>query len=81
MFSNFVQINEALLGVTSSRWYSDPVRSNHHILTTAVPIKHQNQVIAVLVAEQSSEQTAGLTDQAFSRLFVLINEGFLSSLV
>jgi len=62
---------DAQQGIASSHWYRDPERSDHHILSTAMPIKHQGKVIAVLVAEQSSEQTAGLTDQAFSRLFLL----------
>ncbi|MEH6358579.1 MAG: ATP-binding protein [Pseudomonadales bacterium] len=70
-FTERAEVKEALQGAVSSRWYRDPNRSDHHILTTAVPIEHEGQAIAVLVAEQSSEQTAGLTDQAFSRLFLL----------
>lgn len=65
------EVNNALLGASSSRWYQEPTRSTHHLLTTAVPIFADDQVIAVLIAEQSSEQTAALTDQAFSRLFLL----------
>jgi len=65
------EFSAAQQGTGKSHWYRDPQRSDHHILSTAMPITHAGQVIAVLVAEQSSEQTAGLTDQAFSRLFLL----------
>ena len=63
--------SDAQQGTVTSHWYRDPQRSDHHILSTAMPIKHDGEVIAILIAEQSSEQTAGLTDQAFSRLFLL----------
>jgi len=70
-YSERDEVKNALLGTASSRWYKEPGRSNHHLLATAVPVSVDNTTVAVLVAEQSSEQTAALTDQAFSRLFLL----------
>lgn len=70
-FKDREEVSSALAGDAGSRWYRDPVRSSQQILTTAVPVKYEGETVAVLVAEQSSEQTAGLTDQAFSRLFLL----------
>ena len=70
-YSDRDEVKNALLGTASSRWYKEPDRSNHHLLATAVPVSVDNRTVAVLVAEQSSEQTAALTDQAFSRLFLL----------
>lgn len=69
-FKERKEVSAALAGDTDSRWYRDPVRSSQQILTTAVPVKYEGETVAVLVAEQSSEQTAGLTDQAFSRLLL-----------
>ncbi len=71
---NFLKRNEvanAFNDKTSSQWYRDSYSTNHYVLATAVPIIHQGKVISILISEQSSEQTAALTDQAFSRLFIL----------
>jgi len=70
-YTGHQEFSEAQQGRGTSHWYRDPQRSDHHILSTAMPIKHDDEVIAILIAEQSSEKTAGLTDQAFSRLFLL----------
>ena len=70
-FSAREEFSTARTGSISSRWYRDPNRSNHQLLATATPVLDHGQVIAVLLAEQSSEQTAALTDQAFSQLFGL----------
>jgi len=70
-YAGHPEFAKAQQGTGTSHWYRDPQRSDHHILSTAIPIKHDGEVIAILIAEQSSEQTAGLTDQAFSRLFLL----------
>jgi two-component system, OmpR family, sensor histidine kinase ChvG len=70
-YTGHQEFTGAQQGTVTSHWYRDPQRSDHHILSTAMPIKYDGEVIAILIAEQSSEQTAGLTDQAFSRLFLL----------
>ncbi len=71
---NFFGRNEfkrARKGQSSSLWYKDPLKDHHHVLANAEPIFLDGQVAAILIAEQSSEQTATLTDQAFGRLFSL----------
>ena len=71
---NFLQRKEfkqARDGANGSLWYNDPLRDKHHILANAAPVLVNDQVAAILIAEQSSEQTATLTDQAFNRLFSL----------
>ncbi|MEZ5524046.1 MAG: ATP-binding protein [Pseudomonadales bacterium] len=70
-FSEREEVQAALAGQTGRSWYRDSQRSSHQILTMAAPVIHEGNPVAILVAEQSSEQTAGLTDQAFSRLFLL----------
>ncbi len=70
-YSSRDEVVSALEGATTSQWYRDAERATHHILTAAVPIKVDDRIVAVVIAEQSSEQTAALTDQAFSRLFLL----------
>jgi dedicated sortase system histidine kinase len=70
-YSGRDEVASALSGATASQWYRDAERTTHHILTAAVPVTVDDRVVAVVVAEQSSEQTAALTDQAFSRLFLL----------
>ncbi|WP_101756897.1 ATP-binding protein [Oceanicoccus sp. KOV_DT_Chl] len=63
------EFKKALTGQSSTMWYNDPLRTNQHFLTNAEPIFINGAIAAILIAEQSSEQTATLTDQAFSRLF------------
>lgn len=70
-YANQPEFSQASEGLASSHWYPDPQRSDHLILSTATPVLYQGNVIAVLIAEQSSEQTAALTDRAFSRLFLM----------
>ena len=70
-FSQRREFQRAGDGHSSSLWYKDPYRDKHHILATAEAVLLNGQVAAVLIAEQSSEQTATLTDRAFNRLFSL----------
>ncbi|MGK0500960.1 MAG: dedicated sortase system histidine kinase [Oceanicoccus sp.] len=65
------EFKRAAAGQSSATWYKNSLRANHHILTHAEPIFVNDNVVAILLAEQSSEQTASLTDQAFNRLFSL----------
>ncbi|MCR8922717.1 ATP-binding protein [Dasania sp. GY-MA-18] len=66
------EIQQALQQQLSSQHYQDGNRSNHRIIASAAPIllntETGTQIIASLVAEQSSEQMAALTDSAFKRL-------------
>ena len=71
-FSEHREFAAAVKGDAGSLWYRDPHHSNYQLLSSAVPIVDQEgHIDAVLLAEQSSEQTAALTDRAFSRLFLL----------
>lgn len=70
-FSQRTEHTAARQGLASSTWYQDPQKSDHYLLATAIPIMSDDKTVAVLIAEQSSEQTAALTDQALSRLFLL----------
>ncbi|WP_019529013.1 proteobacterial dedicated sortase system histidine kinase [Dasania marina] len=66
------EIQQAFQQQVSSQHYRDSSRRNHRIIASAAPIQlhteNGSRVIASLVAEQSSEQMAALTDTAFKRL-------------
>ncbi len=70
-FSARKEFQQALGGRSSSIWYKYPYSSKQNILANAEAVYLNGKVAAVLIAEQSSEQTATLTDQAFNRLFSL----------
>ena len=70
-FSQRQEFKQAKDGANASLWYNDSLRAKHHILANAAPVLVNGQLAAILIAEQSSEQTATLTDQAFNRLFSL----------
>ncbi|CAH0991977.1 Adaptive-response sensory-kinase SasA [Sinobacterium norvegicum] len=57
----------ALIGQPSSRWYN-LATGNQKLLSTAVPIIHNGDVIGSLIGQQSSERFLSLTDGAFSKL-------------
>jgi dedicated sortase system histidine kinase len=65
------EISKAFDGFSSSVWYRDSLRPNQLLLASATPIIEQDTIVAVLLAEQSSEQLAALSDGAFSRLLLL----------
>ncbi len=64
--------------LSASQWYlprntdeNSLVETSHHILASAAPIfGPSNRLLGAIVAEQSSQQTSDLTDQAFNRLFL-----------
>jgi len=60
----------ALTGKNSAAWYAAEQGSPQKLLSAAAPVFNQDQVVAVVVAEQNSEQYLSLTDQAFSRLLL-----------
>jgi dedicated sortase system histidine kinase len=64
-------ISQSLQGLNSSTWYQDPSRPNQHILSVVSPIYQDDEVMGMLVSEQSSEQFTALSDSAFSHLLLL----------
>lgn len=64
------EINNALISIADSQWYASPLDSTESLLSVAVPIVVNNQVIAVVLAEQSSDRFAALTDEAFNQLLL-----------
>ncbi len=69
--SQRMEVKTALTGLSASHWYRDVERQDYQLLSSAVPIHADGHLQAILVAEQSSEQTSALTDSAFNRLFSL----------
>jgi len=70
-YGSRVEVANALSGALLSQRYRSSESSAHNILASAAPILRDGRVVGVIVAEQSSEQTAALTDKAFSRLLGL----------
>ncbi|MFT7129183.1 MAG: two-component system sensor histidine kinase ChvG [Gammaproteobacteria bacterium] len=74
------EINAALAGKTATAWYRDPSSNSQYIIASASPIIKQrdgnansldkDQIIAVVVTEQSSEKMVALSDNAFNRLLL-----------
>jgi signal transduction histidine kinase len=62
------EISAALQGATAMQWYKREQRSDQHLLASAAPIYHNNEIAAVLVLEKSSEPFLTLTDAAFTTL-------------
>jgi len=58
----------ALDNQSASHWYRQKELANQSILSVAAPITVNQQVMAAVVVEQSSEQFLALTDRAFNRL-------------
>ncbi|MFA7555701.1 MAG: ATP-binding protein [Spongiibacteraceae bacterium] len=79
-FSERLEVIRGFDGHSNSRWYKDPEHSSQNILAVAVPVFHnkaeateanKQNIIGVVVAEQSSEQLAALSDNAFNKLLAL----------
>jgi dedicated sortase system histidine kinase len=70
-FADRPEVGASLKGQASAHWYRDSQNPALTLLAQATPIYQQQQLLGILVAEQSSEQSAALTDQAMSRLFQL----------
>ena len=66
-----VEITEALGGNEFSQWYRYLYSNFKMLLSVAVPIYSDGQVIAVLQAEQSSDNFLSLADNAFARLLYM----------
>lgn len=65
-----VEVQRAFEGSNTSQWYRETSRSDHRVLASSAAIRNaQQEVIAVIVSEQSSEHLAALSDNAFHRLF------------
>ncbi|MBL4827848.1 MAG: GHKL domain-containing protein [Spongiibacteraceae bacterium] len=64
------ELHSALNNTPDKQWYSDPSNSSHSILSVAVPIMVQGEIIAAVVAEQSSNRFVALTDSAFNQLLL-----------
>lgn len=69
------EVTAALEGKAASVWYQATDRSDRYIVASAAPIFYSNVpesgVAGAIIAEQSSEQMAALSDRAFSRLLSL----------
>ncbi|MEM8564721.1 MAG: ATP-binding protein, partial [Pseudomonadota bacterium] len=66
--ANGNEVRSALSGIESTVRYRKDEDSTRTILSTAVPIVHDDMVMGAVVARQSSEQYLSLTDRAFSKL-------------
>jgi two-component system sensor histidine kinase ChvG len=62
------EVAAALNGQASSRWYKSSERKNTSILSVASPIRFDNNIVGVVIAEQSSDRLLAQTDKAFSQL-------------
>ena len=69
-FDNRVEFIASTQGNHQSQWYADTGYRNRSILATAVPVIIEGEVIASVVAEQTSDRFLALTSEAFSRLFL-----------
>ena len=69
-FNDRSEFIDSKLGRNQSQWYADTSYRNRSILATAVPVTIAGEVIATVVAEQTSDRFLALTSEAFSRLFV-----------
>ena len=58
----------AMTGDASAGWYAAPEYPGLKMLTAAAPVFNGDEVAAVVVADQNSEQYLSLTDRAFNRL-------------
>ena len=65
------EIRQALTGKIHSHWYRLNEYSDMAITASAAPIIFEGKVVAAIISENSSEQMAALSDQAFSRLLLL----------
>ena len=65
------EVINAFNGDSKSAWYKDSSQPNFHVISSAVPIIEGDDIVGVLVAEQSSAQLTALADSAFSRLLVI----------
>lgn len=76
---NRAEVAAAMRGVSKNQshhaWYAIDEQSNNYVLSSAAAIRadtgEQSKIVGVIVAEQSSEQLATLTDSAFNRLLLL----------
>ena len=62
------ELHNALSKIPASQWYSDASSTSHTILSVAIPVIVNNQVVAAVLAEQSSDRFVALTDKAFNQL-------------
>jgi dedicated sortase system histidine kinase len=62
------EVITALNGNAASHWYNSSGRKNTSILSVTTPIKVGNDIVGVIIAEQSSDRLLAQTDQAFSQL-------------
>ena len=65
---NGVEVDAALTGAVTSRWYRNIEYTDRTMISTAAPIMDGEDVIGAVIIRQSSEQYLSLTDQAFSHL-------------
>jgi len=63
-------IKQALINQQSTSWYKPP-RSNNAIISASHPIIIDENVVAVVIADQSSDAILTLTNKALSRLISL----------
>ncbi|MFT5710435.1 MAG: two-component system sensor histidine kinase ChvG [Halioglobus sp.] len=65
---NQEEITAVMSGAATSRWYKNVDAASRTLLSTAAPIRNNNQVIGAVLIRQSNEEYLSLTDKAFSRL-------------
>ncbi len=72
-------IKQALANKESTSWYK-PIRSNNAIVSASYPVVIDEQVVAVVIADQSSDAILTLTNKALSRLISLSSIAILISI-
>jgi len=65
---NQEEVMAAISGTATSRWYKNAEATDRTLLSSAAPIRNDNQVIGAVLIRQSNEEYLSLTDEAFSRL-------------
>jgi two-component system sensor histidine kinase ChvG len=65
---NQEEVTAVMSGAATSRWYKNAEATGRTLLSTAAPIRNDNQVIGAVLIRQSNEEYLSLTDKAFSRL-------------
>jgi two-component system, OmpR family, sensor histidine kinase ChvG len=72
-------ITQALVKQQSTSWYK-PSRSNNAVVSASYPIIIDEQVVAVVIADQSSDAILTLTNKALSRLISFSSIAILISI-
>ncbi|MCZ6830178.1 MAG: ATP-binding protein [Gammaproteobacteria bacterium] len=66
-----LEISAAMSGQSAANWYAPAAETSQKLLTAASPIFNAEEIVGVVMAQQSSEQYLSLTDRAFNRLLLI----------